>query len=59
MKAPIAGIVGGLIAGLIIAIWLRNSEAITGIIGVLGTVLYKALRVLHDESGTADTKTSV
>ena len=45
MKNAIMGIVGGLVAALTVAIILHSPEAITGIIGVLGTVLYKALRV--------------
>lgn len=45
MRQQVLAIISGLVGALIVAIVFKSGEAITGIIGVLGTVLYKALRV--------------
>ena len=52
MKRAIVGITAGLIVALVFAMWWHVPEAITGIIGVLGTTAYKAYRVLNGESSS-------
>lgn len=49
MKGAVIGIVAGLVAALVVAIVMNNVQAITGVVGVLGTVLYKALRIVDQK----------